>query len=54
MKERTINIGLHTISWIFFLMLPVLLHSRLLELFEYDTCFIFHEYEKNGQEITHQ
>ena len=41
MKERTINIGLHIIVWVVFLILPILIFPKILALFDLDNCFIF-------------
>jgi len=41
MNGRTLNIGLHLLAWLVFLMLPILISPNALALFEYDSCHFF-------------
>lgn len=42
MNERTIKIGLHVVSWVLFLILPILILPNLLERFYTESCLRFY------------
>jgi len=48
MNGKAVNIGVHTIAWVFFLSLPIFLFPELLVRFEYSNCYIFNYLLSSG------